>query len=436
MATWGPLRRRLDAVEGQVTLSWADLDALVGGLPPSAYRYDAFWKGDRSGWRGFGTVDVRVGESVTFVRRHAAPGPRTAPAPYDGDRPPSSAPDVILVGCVKRKRAEAAPAQDLYTSSLFRKERAYAEAASVPWFILSAEHGLVAPETVLEPYDLRLSATPRDYRSKWGRRVVAELQEQLGSVHDRVFEIHAGASYVDAIEPLLRALGAEVVAPLRGLSMGERLRWYGPSSRRVAPSHDALPTPEVAELVGLLAAESTALTPEQLLATDGSGLRSPGLYSWWVDARGAADLSRGLGLDVQAGLIYAGLAGATRSRSGRRSTNTLWGRINGMHLGGRHEFSTFRLSLGSILAEANGSADIDEEGLTSWMHEHLRVIPVPVGDGDSLDALETEVLAALDPPLNLSKMPRTAVRSRLTELRREHGRRSSQRAANGAASAT
>lgn len=139
-----------------------------------------------------------------------------------------------------------------------------------------------------------------------------------------------------------------------------------------------------------------------------------------VDADGVGDLSRGLGEHVAPGLIYAGLAGATRSRSGRRSTNTLWGRLQGMHLGSRNEFSTFRRSLGSILAEVRRANEIDEEHLTTWMHDHLRVIAVPVADADALDRLETAVLAALEPPLNLAKMPKSAVRARLTELRKLH----------------
>jgi hypothetical protein len=166
------------------------------------------------------------------------------------------------------------------------------------------------------------------------------------------------------------------------------------------------------------------MTPADFLATGGAGLRFPGLYSWWSDSDGAADLTAGLGHTIERGLIYAGLAGATRSRSGRKSTNTLWGRIRGMHLGGRHEFSTFRLSLGSVLANARGETEIDEVGLTAWMHEHLRLIAVPVEDADALNGLETAVLADLNPPLNLDKMLRNPTRDKLTELRRLHSRKS------------
>ena len=163
------------------------------------------------------------------------------------------------------------------------------------------------------------------------------------------------------------------------------------------------------------------MSVEELLDAGGAGLGGPGLYSWWVDQQGADDLSSGLGEAVAPGLIYAGLAGATRSRSGRRSSNTLWGRLKGMHLGARHELSTFRLSLGSVLASFHGSSGIDEEELTAWMHAHLRVVVVPVADADALDRLETGVLDALDPPLNLAKMSKSAIRDRLKELRRLHG---------------
>ena len=85
------------------------------------------------------------------------------------------------------------------------------------------------------------------------------------------------------------------------------------------------------------------------------------------------------------------------------------------------------MSLGSILASAVGDAGIDEIRLTELMHDHLRVIAIPVEDADSLDHLETAMLADLDPPLNPDKLPRTDNRKRLTELRRAHGQRSKSR---------
>lgn len=424
VADWSPLRELLADVDESVTLAWDELSALVGGLPVSAYKHSAFWTGDRSGWPGFTTSRLKVGESVTFVRRGARRGADRAAPAIAAVADPGEAADLILVGCVKRKLGVPAPAKDLYTSALFRKERAYAERAGAPWFILSAEHGLVAPDTVLEPYDLRLSKTPRGYRRSWGRRVVEQLHEAVGPITGKTVEIHAGSAYSDAIRELLSRDGATVIEPLAGLTMGARLAWYGPVTEPVTTKTPTqMPRAGVTDLLAMLTRVDNAISAAEFLAGAGDGLRSPGLYSWWVDQAGASELSKGLGQPVAAGLIYAGLAGATRSRSGRKSKNTLWGRIKTMHLGGRHQFSTFRLSLGSILAEARGDDEIDEAALTAWMHAHLRLVAVPVADADTLGEVETNVLAELNPPLNLDKVKRDPLRVQLSALRKKYGQR-------------
>jgi hypothetical protein len=140
--------------------------------------------------------------------------------------------------------------------------------------------------------------------------------------------------------------------------MGRRLAWYGNSRLDSSDTQPPLSPATVVDLVEHLGEDVNAQTPGEFLATGGTGLRLPGIYSWWVDHGGSRDLSAGLSQPIAPGLIYAGTAGATRSRSGRKSKNTLWGRIRGMHLGGRHEFSTFRLSLGSILANAREEPEI------------------------------------------------------------------------------
>jgi hypothetical protein len=52
------------------------------------------------------------------------------------------------------------------------------------------------------------------------------------------------------------------------------------------------------------------------------------------------------------------------------------------------------------------------------MHRHLRLVTVTYDDRDVLGRLERDVLAELDPPLNLQHMGQSSVRQRLKELRR------------------
>ncbi len=173
-----------------------------------------------------------------------------------------------------------------------------------------------------------------------------------------------------------------------------------------------------ARLAALLADPDQGLTPAEILARGPAGLQVPGLYSWHVDAAGAASLSRGIGLPLPPGLIYAGQAGATRWPSGKRSASTLWTRITDMHLAGSAEFSTFRRTLAAILSPVLGLASENDPRLSAWISTHLRVIAVPVPDPGQLGHVEAAVLDLLDPPLNLAGRPPSPIRQRLTTLRR------------------
>ncbi len=153
----------------------------------------------------------------------------------------------------------------------------------------------------------------------------------------------------------------------------------------------------------------------------------PGLYSWWVDPDGAAMLTRGLGAAVDPGRIYAGLTGATKWPSGKAGTMTLRKRIGANHLRGTIRGSTFRRTLaaslrkplGLVLETPGRLSRESEQQLSAWMREHLEVAVHPFAARDSLAHLEAEVLAALNPPLNLEGMPESSLRRRLRALRSE-----------------
>lgn len=134
--------------------------------------------------------------------------------------------DIVLVSCVKTKLSEVAAARDLYTSPLFRKERAYAELQGVPWYILSAEYGLVSPLQRIAPYERYLPKESQIFRDNWGARVVAELDEVEGPIRGKVIEVHSNAVYLEAIRSRLQSHGAVIVEPLLGLQFGKRLQWY------------------------------------------------------------------------------------------------------------------------------------------------------------------------------------------------------------------
>ena len=114
--------------------------------------------------------------------------------------------DLLLVGCVKTQLDHPAPADELFVSPLFRYRREFAERSGRPWFVLSSRHGLVAPGTVVEPYDFPLARQPVAFRRTWAAQgrdwSYAELTElaaqsaPLAAIIDPDHDDHLGGQAV------------------------------------------------------------------------------------------------------------------------------------------------------------------------------------------------------------------------------------------------
>ncbi len=120
---------------------------------------------------------------------------RRNPVMMDGPR-------IALVACGAAKLRHRAPAKDLYIGPLFRAARAYAESCCDHWYILSAKHGLVDPETEIEPYDQEMSKDEQ-ILSRWGESVCGALHDEWGSVANVTWVLLAGERYLRALRPLL-----------------------------------------------------------------------------------------------------------------------------------------------------------------------------------------------------------------------------------------
>ncbi|MDH7641144.1 DUF6884 domain-containing protein [Sphingomonas oryzagri] len=127
---------------------------------------------------------------------------------------------VHLVQCVAGKGTTPAPARDLYTSDWFVKARAYVEAQGGPWFILSAEHGLVDPDETIAPYDVTLNTMRAADRAAWDRRVVEQLARAVDPAAPIV--ILAGDRYRRAV---VEWAGARTTVPMAGLGIGSQKSW-------------------------------------------------------------------------------------------------------------------------------------------------------------------------------------------------------------------
>lgn len=103
---------------------------------------------------------------------------------------------VVLIACSASKLDHAAPAGELYTGELFRLSKRWYEQRAQHFAglgILSAKHGLVLPETVLEPYDCHLGALPRVAWRRWSDGVAQALVDRWGA--PTIFRVFAGMEY-------------------------------------------------------------------------------------------------------------------------------------------------------------------------------------------------------------------------------------------------
>ncbi len=145
---------------------------------------------------------------------------------------------IVLVGCGKEKLDRAAKAKNLYTGPLFRKARAYAEQFGDEWYILSAKHGLLNPETVTDPYNETVAGKPQLERKQFAICLRNSISCNLLTwTHENGlnwrcepvrFVCLAGAPYLECfdIAPRIRQF-CTIEKPLEGMGIGQRMAWLG-----------------------------------------------------------------------------------------------------------------------------------------------------------------------------------------------------------------
>jgi cytoplasmic iron level regulating protein YaaA (DUF328/UPF0246 family) len=127
---------------------------------------------------------------------------------------------IVLISCVSQKRTQRSKAKDLYLSTLFKKNLAYARRLNPDAiYILSAKYGLLNLETEIDPYNLTLNTMSASEIRSWAEKVLQQLS-QVANLNDDHFIFLAGMKYRKYLLPHLRSY--EI--PLEGLTIGRQLQ--------------------------------------------------------------------------------------------------------------------------------------------------------------------------------------------------------------------
>ncbi|MEH7086418.1 DUF6884 domain-containing protein [Neobacillus drentensis] len=129
-----------------------------------------------------------------------------------------------LISCTKLKKDYPCPASEMYLESqLFKKAAQYISQQDYDdWFILSAKHGFLTKETVIEPYDITLNNMNSNQRKEWAKGVF----EHLVKLEPHQIDFYAGKKYREYLIPLLIQNGIICNVPLEGKGIGEQLGFY------------------------------------------------------------------------------------------------------------------------------------------------------------------------------------------------------------------
>lgn len=127
---------------------------------------------------------------------------------------------IVLISCSSEKESTATTAEQLYTSSLFKKSLARAKKLNPDAiYILSGKHHLLPLDKVIEPYNQRVSHK-KDENEAWGAKVIDQLKKVTDLQNDK-FIIYAGKDYVTPIKSSLK----NVILPFDGVKgNGEMLQ--------------------------------------------------------------------------------------------------------------------------------------------------------------------------------------------------------------------
>ncbi|WP_339948795.1 DUF6884 domain-containing protein [uncultured Albimonas sp.] len=130
--------------------------------------------------------------------------------------------DVLyLISGGARQQPRPEPAAELYDGLWFRSARGRAERDGDAWFILSARHGLLHPETRVQPYADRLEGCSAVARRAW-IALATERMERMLPEAGRVVALCDRGPPPELLR-WLRVRYPEVETPLAGLNIAAQV---------------------------------------------------------------------------------------------------------------------------------------------------------------------------------------------------------------------
>lgn len=134
---------------------------------------------------------------------------------------------IMLISCGKNKLKTKAKAIDLYVGTTFKMKKNHAIKYADDFFILSAKHGLLKKEDVIEPYECSLLKQSKKYVLDYSNKVIEQIKKNIPE--GSIIEFHTPDIYWKYIYENLK--NYECLFPVKGLSQGFHRKYYKDSKK-------------------------------------------------------------------------------------------------------------------------------------------------------------------------------------------------------------
>nr|WP_315126038.1 DUF6884 domain-containing protein [uncultured Capnocytophaga sp.] len=293
---------------------------------------------------------------------------------------------IVLISCSSEKGSTSTTAEQLYTSSLFKKSLARAKKLNPDAiYILSGKHHLLPLDKVIEPYNQRVSRK-KDENEAWGAKVIEQLKKVTDLQNDK-FIIYAGKDYVTPIKSSLK----NVILPFDGVKgNGEMLQRLNQEEEKEWEAEQKLMGAELQKISNRIGSlSSTNVTEEMYISTLHNIFNVLRRFSYpyqkkrgkeWIVPR------NGIYVFFEKGEVYTNPQGYLQDRivrvgihtkdseKGTQRGNKLFSRLD-QHFRGNMNASSFRKYVGDSLQNKHKQPISNiEKQVSTYMRENFSFV--------------------------------------------------------------
>lgn len=245
---------------------------------------------------------------------------------------------VVLISCGKEKRQWSCRASEMYCSERFISAKQFAQQQNYDWYVISAKHGLLHPDAMIEPYDLSILNFTDNEKNLWAEKITNDIFK-LHELSTKIM-ILADNNYSNALAYKLNKKGYSVILPFNEIDYTQQKNFLQNANDKID---------KVKQLYDVVYYVANKTSGIRLLSECTGKMDWPKKGLYYI-----LDFSEySIAQNSSPKIIRVGTHAVSQG-----SKSTLWNRLKthkGLNNGGgSHRSSVFRLHIGNAIIAKNG----------------------------------------------------------------------------------